>query len=121
MANTDFKDFEDYFSQFPEEIQVLLEQMRQAIHQAAPDAEEVISYQMPTFKLIKNLVHFAAFSHHIGFYPGASGVAAFPAEVSKFKNAKGSIQFPMDQPLPLDLVKKITEFRVKENLKKFKK
>lgn len=110
MANTDFKNFDDYFSHFPVETQALLQQMRETIQQAVPNGKEVISYQMPTFKLNKNLVHFAAFAKHIGFYPGASSVFAFQKEISKYKNAKGSIQFP------LDLIERITKFRVKEDL-----
>jgi len=93
--------------------------MRQTIRKGAPEAEETIAYQMPTFKLNgKNLVHFAAFKNHIGFYPTPSGIEAFNKELSPYKGAKGSVQFPIDKPIPFDLVEKIVIFRVKENLKK---
>ena len=113
--------FEEYFAKFPKETQVLLQQMRETIQKAAPEAKEVISYQMPAFKTNKILVYFAAYAKHIGFYPGASGIAKFQAEISIFKNAKGSVQFPLNQPLPLDLVTRITQFRLKENLERSKK
>ena len=93
--------------------------MRQTIKEAARDAVEAISYQMPTFKLNgKNLVHFAAFKNHIGFYPIPSGIEAFKKELSPYKQGKGSVQFPIDEPVPYGLVKKVVMFRVKENLKK---
>ena len=91
------------------------------IQEAAPDAEEAIRYQMPTFRLAgKNLVHFAAFQHHIGFYPIPSGIAAFKKELSVYKQGKGSVQFPLDEPLPYELVKKIVAYRVKETLQRVK-
>lgn len=109
----------DYISEFPAEIQKLLEDVRKKIKKAAPDAVETISYQMPTFKLKgKNLVHFAAWKNHIGFYPTPSGTDKFQKELSKYKYAKGSIQFPLDQPIPYSLITKIVEFRVKELKKK---
>jgi len=89
--------------------------LRAAIRAAAPDAEEKISYQMPTFALHGNLVHFAAHPHHIGFYPAPSGIAAFAEELAPYKSSKGAVQFPLDQPLPLDLIRRIVEFRVEEN------
>jgi uncharacterized protein YdhG (YjbR/CyaY superfamily) len=95
----------------------MLEKLRQTIRTAAPDATEKISYRIPTFYLNGNLVHFAAFKHHIGFYPTSNGVSAFQDELSKYKTSKGAIQFPLDKPLPLELVKKIVGFRVTENLK----
>jgi uncharacterized protein YdhG (YjbR/CyaY superfamily) len=107
-----------YIAAFPEETQVLLEAMRKTIAKAAPEAEEVISYQMPTYKLKGNLVHFAGYRHHIGFYPGSSGIAAFKEELSSYKNAKGSVQFPIDKALPLELVSRIVKFRVDEDLAK---
>lgn len=107
-----------YIAQFPPEVQTLLSQMREIIQQAAPGATEAISYQIPTFKLNGNLVHFAGFKKHIGFYPGAAGIAAFQAEIAGFKNAKGSVQFPLDKPLPLALVGKIVKFRAAQNLAK---
>jgi uncharacterized protein YdhG (YjbR/CyaY superfamily) len=106
---------------FSMDVQVLLQKMRQTIHQAAPLATEAISYQMPTFKLQgKNLVHFAAFSHHIGFYPIPSGITAFRKELSVYKQGKGSVQFLLDKPIPYALVRRIVEFRVKEILGKVK-
>ena len=110
----------DYILQFPPEVQAKLNQMRDAILEIAPDATEKISYGIPTFYLKGNLVHFAAYKNHIGFYPGADGIAAFADELSRFKLSKGTVQFPLDQPLPLDLVKRITAFRKEQNLAKKK-
>ena len=110
----------DYILQFPPEVQAKLNQMRDAILEIAPDATEKISYGIPTFFLKGNMVHFAAYQNHIGFYPGADGIAAFAAELSHFKLSKGTVQFPLDQPLPLDLVKRITAFRREQNLAKKK-
>lgn len=107
-----------YIAAFPADVQQLLESMRATIRAEAPNAEECIGYGIPTFKLKGNLVHFAAFKNHIGFYPGASGVAFSQEELSRFKSAKGSIQFPIGQPLPLDLVQRIVQFRVQQNLEK---
>ena len=112
---------DEYIAQFPKDIQVKLEQLRQTIHKAVPEAEETISYGIPTFKLNGNLVHFAGFKNHIGFYPAPSGITAFQNALSIYNSAKGSVQFPLDQPLPLSLVTKIVKFRVGENLKKKKK
>jgi uncharacterized protein YdhG (YjbR/CyaY superfamily) len=112
------KTIDGYIKTFPEDIQSILEKMRQTIRKAAPEAVEAISYQIPTFKLNGNLVHFAAFKKHIGFYPTSSGIEAFKKELSPYKGARGSVQFPIDKPIPYDLVKKIVIFRVKENLKK---
>ncbi|MFT3680420.1 MAG: DUF1801 domain-containing protein [Ferruginibacter sp.] len=107
-----------YIAGFPKETQRLLEQMRSTISKAAPNAEETINYAMPTFTLHGNLVHFAGYAHHIGFYPAPSGIEAFKKELSVYKGAKGSVQFPLDKPLPLALVTKIVKFRVKENMEK---
>lgn len=107
-----------YIAQFPADIQGLLTKMRLTIKAAAPNAEEKISYQIPTFYLNGNLVHFAAWQKHIGFYPGESGIAAFKQELAAYKNAKGSVQFPYSQPIPFDLIAKIVKFRVGENMKK---
>ena len=117
-AATTPANIDDYIASFPQEVQVILEKLRQTIRQAAPDATEKISYQMPTFYLNGNLVHFAAYKNHIGFYPAPSGIGAFEAELSEYKTSKGAIQFPIDKPLPLALVKKIVAFRVDENLAK---
>jgi uncharacterized protein YdhG (YjbR/CyaY superfamily) len=106
-----------YIAAFPRDVQTILEQLRQTIRTAAPDSTEKISYQMPTFFLNGNLVHFAAYKNHIGFYPTPSGIGAFQEELKEFKTSKGAIQFPLGKPLPLRLLKKIVEFRVRENLK----
>lgn len=113
-----FKTIDEYIKAFPEDVQSILKKMRKTIQEAAPEAQEAISYQIPTFKLNGNLVHFAAYKNHIGFYPTSSGIEAFKDELSPYKSAKGSVQFPIDRPVPYDLVKKIVFFRVKENLKK---
>lgn len=107
---------DSYISQFPDNVKDILEQIRRIIKSAAPGTKESIKYGIPTFELNGNLVHFAAFKHHIGFYPTPSGIEAFKVELKKFKSAKGSVQFPIDQKLPYDLIKKIVEFRVKENM-----
>ena len=116
-----FRTIDEYIKTFPDDVQSILEEMRQTIRIAAPEAVEAISYQMPTFKLNgKNLVHFAAFKNHIGFYPIPSGIEAFKKELSSYKQGKGSVQFPIDKPIPYDLVEKIVKYRVKENLEKLK-
>ena len=114
----EFKDTDEYIATFPKETQEVLQQVRTAIKTSAPKAEEVISYGMPAFKLHGMLVYFAGYKQHIGFYPTASGIAAFKDELSKYKNAKGSVQFPLDKPMPLALIKKMVKFRVKENTEK---
>jgi uncharacterized protein YdhG (YjbR/CyaY superfamily) len=115
---TGFRSIDEYIAAFPEEIQTILQEIRATIRAAAPDAEEKISYQMPTFFLKGNLVHFAAFKNHIGFYPTPSGVEAFRKEIARYQGAKGSIRFPLDEPMPLDLITRIVKMRVAENLKK---
>jgi uncharacterized protein YdhG (YjbR/CyaY superfamily) len=120
-SNRKFKDIDEYIHSFPPDVQKILEQLRKIIHENAPDAEETISYGMPTFKLNGNLVHFAALEHHIGFYPTPSGIEAFEKELAPYKHAKGSVQFPLDKPIPYDLVKRIVQFRVKESLEGGKK
>lgn len=114
----DFTNIDAYIAGFPIEVQEILEQMRMTIRKAAPDATETISYAMPAFKLKNNLVYFAAYKNHIGFYPTASAIKAFQQEIAVYKNSKGAIQFPIDQPLPLDLIAKIVTFRVNESLEK---
>ena len=121
MKQSQARNIDEYIAGFPEDIQQLLEGMRETIRKAAPGAEETISYAIPTFKLNGNLVHFAAFRNHIGFYPAPRGIEAFKKELSAYKGAKGSVQFPIDQPLPLALISKIVKFRVGENLAKVKK
>ena len=113
-----YESIDDYISQFPPEVQVILETLRKVINESAPDAKEKISYQMPTFVLHGNLVHFAAYKNHIGFYPTPSGINAFKGELAEYKGAKGSVQFPLDKPLPYELINKIVQFRVAENIKK---
>jgi len=113
-----FTSIDEYIVTFPAEIQHILQEIRATIHAAAPKATEKISYQMPTFFLKGNLVHFAAFKHHIGFYPTPNGVDAFAADLAIFKGAKGSVQFPLDQPMPLDLITRIVKYRVAENMNK---
>lgn len=121
--NNSFKTIDEYIQNFPDDIQERLQKIRATIKDAAPEAEEAISYAMPTFKLNGNLVHFAAFTNHIGFYPAPSGMEEFQDELSLYKSGKGSVQFPLDKPLPLDLVSKIVKYRVNQNLenKKTKK
>jgi len=112
------KNVKEYIAQFPDSTQQLLNTLRKTIQTAAPEAKEVINYGMPTFQLNGNLVHFAAYKNHIGFYPSPSGLTAFDDEVSNYKNSKGAVQFPLNSSLPLELISKIVKFRVKENLAK---
>jgi uncharacterized protein YdhG (YjbR/CyaY superfamily) len=109
---------DEYIATFPQDIQKLLNQMRATITKAAPKAEEAIKYAIPTFILNGNLVHFAAFKNHIGFYPAPAGIEAFKKEVAPYEAGKGSLQFPLDKPLPLSLVTKIVKYRVAQNLEK---
>ena len=115
MKNTDPKSIDEYIGNYPPETQKILNKIRTLIKKAAPKAIEKISYKMPAFYLNGNLVHFAAFKNHIGFYPTPSGIEAFKDEFSNYKWAKGSVQFPLNQPIPFELITKITKFRVKEN------
>jgi len=115
MPKTKFKTTDEYIAAFPENIRVTLEDLRRVIRETAPGAEEAISYGIPTFKLNGSLVHFAAFKNHIGFYPTPSAIVAFKKELSPCQPSKGSVQFPIDGPMPLGLVKKIVRYRVKEN------
>lgn len=117
----EFKTMDEYINTFPDDVRNSLNELRQVIKEAAPEAEETINYQMPTFTLNGNLVHFAAFKNHIGFYPTPTGMEAFKKELSPYKRAKGSVQFPIDQPLPLPLIRRIVEYRVKENVERKQK
>ena len=117
-SKVSFKSIDEYIATFPEAIQTILEELRATIKAAAPDAEEKISYQMPTFALKGNLVHFAALKNHIGFYPTPSGIEAFKDELSIYEGTKGAVRFPIGKPLPLELISKIVKFRVVENLKR---
>jgi len=114
----EFNTIDDYMATFPNDIQKKLQEMRATIKETAPEAEEKISYRMPTFFLKGNLVHFAAFKNHIGFYPVPTGIEKFKKELSAYKPSKGAVQFPLDKPLPLDLIREIVKFRVAENIKK---
>ena len=116
MGRISAETIDQYIDNFSPAIQALLRQMRDVITKAAPTAGEAIKYGMPTFTLHGNLVHFAAFKNHIGFYPGPSGIHAFTKEISKYKNSKGAVQFPLDEPFPVQLITKIVKFRVKESL-----
>ena len=109
---------DEYVAGFPKDVQDILQKIRGIIRKAAPDAEEAIKYQIPTFVLNGNLVHFAAFQKHIGFYPTPSGIDRFKDELSVYKSAKGSVQFPLDAPIPFSLITKIVKFRVKETREK---
>ncbi|MDP4085255.1 MAG: DUF1801 domain-containing protein [Bacillota bacterium] len=113
-----FKTIDEYIFQFPPEVQETLKTLRLVIKEAAPEAEEKISYQMPTFSLHESLVFFAAWKNHIGFYPTSSGMNAFKQELSDYKGTKDSIHFPFTKPLPYELISRIVEFRVAENIKK---
>lgn len=109
------KDLTNYFNQFPPEVQVVLENIRRIIQKKAPKAEEKISYGIPTYSLQGNLIHFAAFKKHIGLYPTPKTQEAFQRELAPYKTGKGSIQFPLDRPIPYDLIEKIVEHRVREH------
>ena len=116
-----FTTIDEYIASYPKDAQKKLTQLRAIMKQVAPKAEEKISYQMPAFYLNGILVWFAAHSNHIGFYPKASAIARFKRELSKYKSAKGTVQFPLDEPLPVGLIKKIVKFRFEENVRKSKK
>ncbi|HQT21844.1 MAG: hypothetical protein B7X86_04490 [Sphingobacteriales bacterium 17-39-43] len=111
---------DEYISLYPLEVQELLQKVRRVIKKAAPEAKEAIKYQLPTFVLNGNLVHFGAFKNHIGFYPAPSGISVFKQELSVYESGKGSIQFPMDREIPYDLISRIVQFRIQENLDKMK-
>jgi len=110
------KNIDEYIAGFPKDVQEILEKIRLIIRKAAPDAQETLKYQLPTFTLKGNLVHFGAFKKHIGFYPTPTGTEKFKNELSAYEGAKGSIKFPLDKQIPYDLINKIVEFRIKENL-----
>ncbi len=112
------RNIDEFIAGYPEDVQKVLKKVRAAIKRAAPRAEETINYGIPTFTLEGNLVHFSAFKKHIGFYPTPSGIEKFKKELSPYEGAKGSVKFPLDQPIPYDLISRIVKFRVEENLKK---
>ena len=115
------KDVDDFIAKYPTDVQKILRKIRAIIRELAPDAHEKLGYGIPTFTLNGNLVHYSALTNHIGFYPTPSGIEKFRKQLSKYEGAKGSVQFPLDQPIPYDLIRKITEFRVKEQRAKSRK
>lgn len=114
------EDIDEYIAGFPNDVQEILEKIRRTIRKAAPEAEEAISYQIPTFTLNGNLVHFAGFKNHIGLYPAPRGNATFKDELSAYEGGKGTVRFPLDKPIPYSLITKIVKFRVKESLERAK-
>jgi len=120
-SGSHLKTIDDYIAEFPKNVRDSLEELRRVIRESAPDAEEAMRYGIPTFRLNGNLVHFAAFKNHIGFYPTPSAITAFNKELSAYKQEKGSVQFPLDIPIPYELVGKIVRYRVEESLGSGKK
>lgn len=116
-----YKNIDEYITSFPDDVQVLLQKIRNTIHAAAPAAEEAIKYGIPTFVLNGNLVHFGGYKSHIGFYPAPMGIEAFKEETAQYEAGKGTLQFPLDKPLPLDLITRIVKFRVEKSLEKKQK
>jgi len=114
------KDVDEYIAGFPKDVQKILNKIRSTIKKAAPKAEEAISYQIPTFRLNGNLIHFAAYKNHIGLYPAPRAVEKFKKELERYGAGKGTLRFPLDEPIPYDLITKIVEFRAKQNLEKAK-
>lgn len=115
---TSLNEIDLYINTFPENVQALLQEMREIIKKAAPNAEEIMSYQMPAYKQKGRLVYFAGYKKHIGFYPYSSTIEKFKEEIKAYKNSKGAVQFPIDKPLPKELITKMVQFRVQEDLKK---
>ena len=118
--NTDIKTIDQFIANYPENVQEILQKIRQTIHEVAPEAKEKISYGIPTFKLKGNLVHFSAYEHHIGFYPGAGAIVTFKDDLKAYNTSKGTVQFPLDQPIPYDLIKRVTLYRVEQQINKEK-
>jgi uncharacterized protein YdhG (YjbR/CyaY superfamily) len=116
MPKKEFKSVDEYIATFPKNVQTILEEVRRTIRDAAPDAKETISYQMPAFKQNGILVWFAAHKNHIGFYPRATAMEAFKEKLSAYEISKGTVKFPLNEPIPFDLIKEVVRFRVKENL-----
>ena len=119
MKRAKVTSIDEYIAQFPAAVQARLEEIRATIRRAAPQARERISYGIPTFSQCGNIVHFAAYEQHIGFYPGASGIKRFAKNLVSYASAKGSVQFPLDRPVPLALIGRIARFRVAENVAKY--
>lgn len=111
-----YKTIDEYINSYPEEVRYMLQKIRETIQKAAPTATETISYGIPTFKLNGNLVHFGGFKTHIGFYPAPSGIQEFKIELAPYIAGKGTIQFPLDKPMPFDLITKIVKYRVKQSI-----
>jgi uncharacterized protein YdhG (YjbR/CyaY superfamily) len=109
---------DEYITGYPEDVQQILQKVRETIRSVAPEAEEAIKYGLPTFVLKGNLVHFGAFKNHIGFYPAPRGLEQFKEELAGYKGSKGAVQFPLDEPIPYDLIRRITAFRVQDNLER---
>ncbi|HEU4930740.1 MAG TPA: DUF1801 domain-containing protein [Pyrinomonadaceae bacterium] len=118
MKTKQAKNIDEYIADSPVDVQPLLQKVRTAIRKAAPDAEEAIKYMMPTFVLKGNLIHFAGYNHHIGLYPGSRPIEAFKDELSKYETSKGTVRLPLDKPIPVGLITKITKFCVKRNLER---
>ena len=118
MKAKQVNNIDEYIADFPDDVQKSMEKVRAAIRKAAPRAQEAISYQIPTFKLNGNLIHFAGYKHHIGLYPGTRAIEEFKDELTGYKLAKGTVQFPLDKPIPVGLITKITKFCVQRNLAK---
>jgi uncharacterized protein YdhG (YjbR/CyaY superfamily) len=114
------KNIDEYISNFPNDVQEILQKIRKTIHNAAPDAQEAIKYQIPTFTLKGNLIHFAAYKNHIGLYPAPRGAEEFKKELANYEGGKGTVQFPLDKPIPYDLIRRIVKFRVQKDLEKKK-
>jgi uncharacterized protein YdhG (YjbR/CyaY superfamily) len=115
-----FETIDEYIAAFPRNVQDILEKMRQTIRDSAPNAKEIISYQMPAFKLNGTLVYFAAWKDHIGFYPTSSAIEAFKDELTDYEVTKGTVKFPLNKPIPFEMIKKMVKYRVKEDLEKSK-
>jgi uncharacterized protein YdhG (YjbR/CyaY superfamily) len=118
QSQTADKRIDEYIAGFPPDVQEILSKVRDTIREAAPDAEETIKYGIPTFTLNGNLVHFAGYKKHVGFYPTPSGIEKFKDQLSIYESSKGAVQFPLDKPIPLDLISRIVKFRVQENLER---
>jgi uncharacterized protein YdhG (YjbR/CyaY superfamily) len=118
MKSKRAKNIDDYIADFPADVQLLLQKLRTAIRKAAPQAEEAIKYQMPTFVFNGNLIHFAGYKNHIGLYPGSKPIEEFKDELAHYETSKGTIRFPLDKPIPLGLISRITKFCVKRNLER---
>jgi len=118
MKNLKTSSIDEYIAGFHADLRVILQKVRQTIHEAAPDAKEKIAYGIPTFALEGNLVHFAAFKEHIGFYPDPRGIEEFMDKLAKYRSGKGTIQFPLNEPIPYELIKEVTLWRVSDNLQR---